>query len=144
MWGFFMTQPSGQDFKSGSEFAKKMIGTPWSNRACTFNACDCWGLVVLYYRHVRGIEIHHSAGYEADKAFLTCYRDEVNFWKDINSPGDGDVFIGYEGAQPAHIGLIVDGRALHSRGENGAVRSDRLSAIERAFTKVEYKRYAAD
>lgn len=139
-----MTQQTGPACKSASEFAARMIGVPWRNRSCTFDACDCWGLVVLFYRHVAGREIHHSAGYEADCDFITCFADEVIHWRSVAGPEEGGIFIAYDGGRPAHIGVIVDGRALHSRGENGAVRSDRLAAVERMFTRVEYKSYAAD
>ncbi|MBM7346227.1 hypothetical protein JOE09_005293, partial [Pantoea coffeiphila] len=47
-----MTQLNGQASLTGSDFARAMIGVPWANRACSWQACDCWGLVVLYYRHV--------------------------------------------------------------------------------------------
>ncbi|WP_240023962.1 NlpC/P60 family protein [Serratia marcescens] len=125
-----------------TEFIQRMIGIPWADRACAFDACDCWGLVVLYYRHVLGIELHHSAGYEAGEDFLTCYWDEVVFWHSTDTPYDDCVFVGYVGDRAEHIGLIVDGAALHSRGEGGGVRHDRLRVIERMFTKVEYLTHA--
>lgn len=37
---------------STSDFISKVIGVPWANRACSFEKVDCWGLCVLYYRHV--------------------------------------------------------------------------------------------
>jgi hypothetical protein len=39
---------------------------------------DCWGLVVLYYRHVLGLELHHVAGYESGADFITCYEENSN------------------------------------------------------------------
>lgn len=124
------------------EFINRMIGKPWKNRACTFEACDCWALVVLYYRHVLNIEIHHDAGYESDHDFVTCYNGEVEFWQRTKHPVDDGIFIGYLGSQPAHIGLIIDGKVFHSRGENGAVRMDRLIVLEKKFTKLEFMKYA--
>ena len=139
-----MTQLNGLASLTGSDFARAMIGVPWANRACSLQACDCWGLVVLYYRHVVGVEIHHSSGYEAASDFLTCFSDEVVFWQPAPAPQEGGIFIGYDGNQQAHVGLIIDGRALHSRGENGAVRSDRLSAVGKVFTRLEYMIYAGN
>lgn len=124
------------------EFINRMLDVPWVNRACSFDACDCWGLVVLYYRQVLDIEIHHDAGYESDRDFVTCYQGEVEFWQRTNHPVDDGIFIGYIGSQPAHIGLIIDGHAFHSRGENGAVRLDRLIVLEKKFTRLEFMRYA--
>lgn len=139
-----MTRQTGLALLRPDEFARHMIGVPWANRACTFHQCDCWGLVVLYYRHVAGKEIHHSPGYEAECDFHTCFTDEVVFWRQSEHPQEGCIFIAYEGSQKSHVGLVVNGRALHSRGESGAVRSDRLAAIEKIFTRVEYMVYAAD
>lgn len=139
-----MTQQNGPDLLTGSGFARAMIGVPWANRACSWQSCDCWGLVVLYYRHVVCVEIHHSPGYEAASDFRTCFSEEVVFWQPVPAPQEGGIFIGYDGNQQAHVGLIIDGRALHSRGENGAVRSDRLSAVEKVFTKLEYMIYAGN
>lgn len=59
---------------STSDFVRRVIGVPWANRACSFEKVDCWGLVVLYYRHVLGIELHQTPDYEAGADFFTCYR----------------------------------------------------------------------
>lgn len=125
-----------------SEFIEKVTGVPWVDRSCTFEAMDCWGLVVLYYRHVLGIEIHHAADYESGSDFLTCFEEEVVFWRDTEIFTDGGIFIAYYGAQPVHVGLIVDGMALHSRGECGHVRADNIRTIKKLFTRVEFKSYA--
>ncbi|ELY6320400.1 NlpC/P60 family protein [Cronobacter turicensis] len=124
------------------EFLNKVIGKPWKNRACSFDAMDCWALVVLYYRHVLGIEIHQTADYEGGKDFLTCYDADVVFWHRTESFEDGDIFVAWVGSKPVHVGLIVDGKALHSRGENGHVRPDAIRTIQKLFTKVEFYRYA--
>jgi len=128
---------------STSEFISRMIGKPWANRACTPDAVDCWGLVVLYYRQVLGIELHQTPDYESGADFFTCYQGDVVFWKPVPHPAEGGIFVGYKGSQPAHVGLILQRQALHSRGENGSVRLDSLMLIQRAFTKVEYFRYGA-
>ncbi len=73
-----MTQ-SSTPASSTSEFIRRMIGVPWSNRACTFDKVDCWGLCVLYYRHVLGTELHQTPDYEAGADFFTCYQSDVTF-----------------------------------------------------------------
>lgn len=127
-----------------AEFLERVVGMPWHNRACTFEAADCWGLVILYYRHVLGIELHHSPDYEAGEDFMTCFEGEVVYWHRAEHFSDGDIFIAYYGAQPVHVGLIVDGRALHSRGENGCVRSDQIRTIQKLFTRTEIYSYAGN
>jgi hypothetical protein len=51
---------------------------------------------------------------------------------------DDGIFVAWVGSQPVHVGLIVDGRALHSRGENGHVRFDAIRTIQKLFTRVEF------
>lgn len=125
-----------------TDFIKRMIGVPWVNRACSFDACDCWGLVTLYYRHVLSTELHDVAGYESDSDFLTCFSGEVVYWQRSDLPVSDGIFVGYVGSRPEHVGLIIDGNAFHSRGANGFVAMHRLPIIERAFTRLEYFTYA--
>ena len=123
-------------------FASSMIGKPWVYRASSLECVDCWGLVVLYYRRVLGIELHQVPDMETDKGFLTYYRDNVVNWKKIENPENDGVFVAYVGDEPKHIGIVLLGDALHASGDAGCVRYDKLRAIERKFTRLEYLRYA--
>lgn len=125
-----------------SEFIDRVTGVPWADRACSFDEMDCWGLVVLYYRHVLGIEIHHAPDYEAGADFLTCFSSEVVYWSLSDVIAEDGIFIAWYGSQPVHVGLIVEGRALHSRGESGHVRADNIGTIQKLFTRVEFYYYA--
>lgn len=127
-----------------SDFVNAMEGKPWRDRACSFEAADCWGLVVLYYRHVLGIEIHQTPDYEAGSDFLTCFEGDVVFWQQAEKSADGRIFIAYYGDEPKHVGLVVGGQAFHSRGEAGQVRFDKLRTLEKVFTRVEFYDYAVD
>jgi len=124
------------------DFIDKVTGLPWANRACTFEEVDCWGLVVMYYRHVLGIELHHSPDYEAGSDFHTCFEGEVIYWKPENIFVENGIFVALRGKQPVHVGLIVNGMALHSRCEGGHVRSDAVRTIQKLYTKVEFYSYA--
>jgi len=121
-----------------------MIGVPWANRSCSFEKVDCWGLVVLYFRHVLSTELHQTPDYEAGDDFFTCYQGDVTFWRPVSKPIEGGIFVGYQGSQPAHVGLVLNRQALHARGEGGSVRIDSLLVIQRAFTRVEYFEYGHD
>lgn len=96
----------------------------------------------MYYRHVLGIEVHQSADYESGRDFMTCYDADVVFWQRSETFCDEGIFVAWVGSQPVHVGLIVDGRALHSRGENGHVRFDAIRTIQKLFTRVEFYTYA--
>lgn len=124
------------------EFISRIEGVPWSNRACSFDAADCWGLVVMYYRHVLGIEVHQTADYESGRDFMTCYDADVVFWQRSETFCNEGIFVAWVGSQPVHVGLILGGLALHSRGENGHVRFDAIRTIQKLFTRVEFYTYA--
>lgn len=123
------------------DFIRKVNRLPWSDRACSFDAADCWGIVVLFFRHVAGIELHQTPDYEAGKDFITCYEGDRVFWK----PGgriEGNIAVFYRGDKPDHVGVVLDGnRCLHSRGEGEGVRIDLLPVLERAFTRTEFLQY---
>jgi cell wall-associated NlpC family hydrolase len=125
-----------------AEFIGKVTGLPWRNRSCSFEGVDCWGLIVLFYRHVMGKELHDVPGYESDAEFLTCFFNEIVFWQQSDVFSDGDMFVAYYGSTPVHVGLIIDGMALHSRGESGHVRSDHIRTVQKLYTKIEYYSYA--
>ncbi|HHE8491755.1 TPA: NlpC/P60 family protein [Enterobacter ludwigii] len=127
-----------------NEFISLIEGVPWSNRACSFDAADCWGLVVMYYRHVLGIEVHQTADYESGRDFMTCYDADVVFWQRSETFCDEGIFVAWVGSQPVHVGLILGGLALHSRGENGHVRFDAIRTIQKLFTRVEFYQYAGN
>ena len=126
------------------EFISRIEGVRWSNRACSLDAADCWGLVVMYYRHVLGIEVHQTADYESGRDFMTCYDADVVFWQRSETFCDEGIFVAWVGSQPVHVGLILGGRALHSRGENGHVRFDAIRTIQKLFTRVEFYQYAGN
>jgi len=126
------------------KFVELTIGKPWANRACSFERIDCWGLVCLYFLHVKGINIHHTEKYDADEDFITCFTDEVCFWTLCGTSHSADIFVAYVGNAPAHVGIIINGMAYHSRAESSQVRFDKIRTIERLFTKVEYYNYAVN
>ncbi|KFC12270.1 phage protein [Trabulsiella guamensis ATCC 49490] len=126
------------------EFIDLVIGIPWVNRACSFEEADCWGLVLLYYRHVLGIEISQSPDYENGSDFSVCYGTDAVYWLQTETFTEGGIFVAWIGSRPVHVGLVIDGHVLHSRGENGHVRKDAIRTIQKLFTKVEFYRYAGD
>lgn len=105
---------------------------------------DCWGLVVLYYRHVLGLELHHIAGYESGADFITCYEQERAHWRRVPVAATGCIAVFYRGEVPAHIGVMISPiKCLHARGEFGFVRCDSPLALLKVYSKVEYMVHGA-
>lgn len=129
---------------SDDEFIRMMFGKPYVDRHCSLDAVDCWGLVALYYRLVRGINIHHTNDYGNGCDFATCYHNEVDFWHRHEHPVPGGIFVAYRGAVPVHVGLIIDDNTIFHAREKTSVRFDKLRTLERLSTKVEYLTYASD
>lgn len=127
---------------SEEEFIAAMVGKPYVNRRCSLDAVDCWGLVVLYYRLVAGINIHHSDNYDSGKDFVTCFAEEVVFWENHDDPVIGGIFVSYRGSHPAHVGIVLGrDKILHAR-EKTAVRFDRIKTLKKLSTRVEWLTYA--
>lgn len=122
-----------------TEFVRIVNGRPWANRACCFDQMDCWGLVVLYYRNVLGLELHHIPGYESGADFITCYEAELAHWKSVPVATTGCLAVFYYGNDPAHVGLMISpSKCLHSRGEFGFVRADSALILQKIYNRVEY------
>lgn len=129
---------------SDADFFTLMLGKPYADRHCTYDAVDCWGLIALYYRDVHGVNIHHSDDYSKGSDFLTCFSDEVLFWEKHDQPVIGGIFVSYYGSFPRHVGIVVGrDKILHAR-EKTAVRFDRIETLKRVSTKVEWLTYAGD
>ncbi|ARU94549.1 NlpC/P60 family protein [Tatumella citrea] len=127
---------------TNDEFIRRVIGRPWANRACSFSQMDCWGLVVLYYRHVLNKELHHIPGYESESDFVTCYMQERAHWQKVIYLVKGCLAVFYRGEYPSHVGVMISpGKCLHSRGEQGFVRIDSPLTLTKVYQRVEYLKY---
>lgn len=124
-------------------FLSKIIGVHWKDRSCSFDSMDCWGLVVLYYRHVKGIELHDLPGYESGDDFITCHENLSEIWSQSSVEVNDCLVTFYHGDNPVHVGLIISpGKVLHSRGECGTVRIDSLLVLKRMYSDVRFMTYA--
>lgn len=128
------------------EFIKKVLGIPWVNRSSNFEAADCFGLIMLYYKHVLDIDLPVVDGFAENSEFLDCYNKGKTLWQEVKSPiENGIVFTCYRGDVPMHVGLCIgNGYALHSRGtekSHGKVEVHSLRAIERLYGKMSYHKF---
>ncbi len=129
-----------------NEFIKKTLGKPWVNRASSFDACDCWGLVVLYYKHVLDINIPTVQGFIENNNFEKCYQENNHLWEEVTKPiTEGLVFTCYKGGKPTHVGICAGhGKVLHSRGsfdDKGSVAVHSIRSIEAVYGKMTYHKF---
>lgn len=122
-----------------SEFIERAVGLPWIDRACSWQAMDCWGVVVMYFRYVYGEELPCVEGYQTRQTgIVEGMEDQLasGKWRQVDEPdGDCIAFMLFRNGVASHVGVIVDGKyALHSAGNadyEGQVRCDKLEVFRR-------------
>lgn len=134
---------------TSEEFIRRAVGLPWVDRACSWSAMDCWGVVMMYFRYVYDEELPFVEGYSSgDKTIASGFSEQVasGKWEKVDSAaGDCIVFTAYKDGVPCHVGVVVNGAyVLHSAGNeehDGHVRCDRLDAFRRFHRDIELYRY---
>jgi len=129
------------------EFIDRVKGLPWVNRASSFDEVDCWGLVLLYYKHVLDIELPEIAGYEQDECGTAQgWYSGIHQWQQLDRPVEhGLLFTCYQGKQPIHVGVTISTtKVLHCRGsaaEPGKVEIHSIRAIEHIYGKMTFHKF---
>lgn len=123
------------------EFAARAVGLPWIRWRSDWFAADCYGLVLLYYRSVLGIELGQVPQLAiADGFFRT--RDWI---EGPPEPGSA-MFMTWRDGAPTHCGILLPrGDVIHSqeghrRPEGGSARVTRLAAMARACADLRFYR----
>lgn len=122
-----------------NEFIRRSVGLPWIDRATNWEAMDCWGVVVMYFRYVYGEELPCVEGYHTgETSIIDGFQLQIDSgkWRQVDKPdGDCIAFMLFKQAIATHVGVIVDGKyALHSAGNydcEGQVRCDKLDVFRR-------------
>lgn len=130
------------------DFVIKTVGIPWENRASSFESCDCFGLVKLYYKHVLGYTISEVKGYEQGGDFQRVVDDNIDLqWSEVDNYQDGAMAIFYTHGEPKHIALCIGGaKFLHSHGSinrAGKVEVVKMRALKKLYNDVTYHRLQA-
>lgn len=127
------------------EFTTRIMETPWVEGKASFSGADCWGVVVLYYRHVHGIEIencHHEQHIGHIETGIAEQLDTGDWIETFAPDEDGVVFMAYVGDSPRHCGVISDGRVLHSAGGRerklAYCRRDRIEILQRMYRDMRF------
>lgn len=99
------------------EFASSMVGTPFLDKGRTREGCDCWGVCVLAYREVYGVELLSlDGGYErtSDAKVLeeVVKKEQASHWRQVEKPEPGDVVVLRVKGRHSHIGLVLNSREM--------------------------------
>lgn len=120
------------------EFVEKMIGVPWVRWAAEFTGCDCYGLLILYHRHVLGIELGGVPQMAINDGFAVAQG-----WEECTE--GATAFMCFAGPVAVHCGVILpNGVALHCEGKEdnpGNVRLSRLRSMKVIYGTIKtYRR----
>lgn len=131
-----------QQLLSPDQFSARAVGLPWIRWRSDWFACDCFGLVLLYYRTVLGIELGQvpqtdiASGFEQARGWIECGPD----------PGV-TAFMTWRDGAPTHCGVLLPrGHLIHAqegqdRPEDGSTRTTRLSVMVRACPDLRFYRH---
>jgi len=128
----------------------RYVGLPFLDHGRSLVGLDCWGLVCLVYRELRGIELpSYAADYvsAADRAEIAALiAGELAPWQEVPA-GEEMRFDGVlmrEGKFPRHVGLVTQpGKLLHvDRGETSRIEPYRFGFLSHRIVK--FYRYGAE
>jgi len=101
---------------------ERYLRIPFAPRGADWGGCNCWGLVVLAYRHELGIALPAYAEIAADDLRGAAAAMAANGadWRVVTDPQPYDLVLmrglsivgGQSLAVRAHVGLVVPGGAV--------------------------------
>lgn len=124
-----------------AEFAQRAIGLPWVRWRSDWAACDCYGLLVLYFREVRGVDLGAVPQTDIATGFAAA-----SGWAQCEPHPGRSAFMAWRDGAPTHCGVLLPGgMLLHAEGSpeaGGSVRATRLAAMQRLYRDLRFYEYA--
>lgn len=129
------------------EFQNKMIGVQWKNRESSFTGCDCYGLVLLFYKHVCNIDIEPDKDYTDENIDLNQgFAKITKGFIEVSKPSkNGLMFVTFKDKKPTHVGVVISKtHVLHCFGnlENGgSVKIHSIRTLKNVYGKMKFYKY---
>ena len=118
------------------EFARTAIEIPFREKGRSWDGIDCWGLVVLGYREVLGIELpcyteHYESTSELNRLRKVFTRERDAYWREVRRR-EGAVAMILRRNLRVHVGIVIGRRdILHCEEGAGTILDrDRHLRIE--------------
>ncbi|KTT17970.1 NlpC/P60 family protein [Pseudacidovorax intermedius] len=123
------------------QFAARAVGVPWVRWRSDWQAMDCFGLIVLYHRHVLSIELGEVPQTDIAAGFAAAPG-----WRECGRGAGATCFMAWRDGAPQHCGVLLPGdMLLHAEANEihppGSVRVTRLAVAERAYGLLRFYRY---
>lgn len=123
------------------EFITRAVGLPWVKWHSDWGAVDCFGLIVLWFREVLGIDLGTVPKTDIAEGFSLAAG-----WVECEAEAGATCFMAWRDGAPTHCGVLLDGgRVLHAEGSEekpGSVRVTRLSVMRKVYGSLKFYRYA--
>lgn len=124
-----------------SEFAERAVGLPWVRWRSDWGACDCFGLVVLYYREVLGIDLGSVPQTDVAGGFFA----QAERWRECEPEPGATVWMAWRDGSPTHVGVLIDAaHVMHAEGSpetGGSVRVNRLDVLRKLYGETRFVRF---
>lgn len=124
---------------TADEFAARAVGLPWVRWRSDWQACDCYGLVLLYWREVLGLELGAVPRTSISDGF---HGGAGSAWAECGPEPGASAWMAWRDGAPTHCGvLLLGGQLLHAQeGPEGAgsVRITRLAAMHRLHPDIRF------
>ena len=93
---------------------KKYSDIPFEKRGCSFNGCDCYGFVKLWYKHELGIELSTYSLCPKDIPDDFIETEASSFFTRVSDYADHDALIILDvDKKPKHTGIFFNNHVLH-------------------------------
>jgi hypothetical protein len=102
---------------------ENFIGVPFLDKGRTFNGCDCYGLVKLYYKEILNIEIPETI-ITADKPrriFANYLKEISENWKPCEPKANAVIAMSVNSEFPnlvTHFAVMIDDKRFIDTREN--------------------------
>lgn len=123
------------------QFADRAVGVPWRRWRSDWHGMDCYGLIVLYWREVLGVDLGDVPQTDIAAGFAAAQD-----WHECGPEPGASAWMSFVDGAPTHCGVLLPGgMLLHAEGDvdrPGSVRVTRLVVIARLFPDLRFYRYA--
>ena len=122
------------------QFTDRALATPWVRWGDSWDGCDCFGLVVMWHRHVIGIELGHVPHTDIESGFLSARN-----WERCEIESGATCFMAFLNGAASHCGVVLDSlQLIHAQGSSdrgGRVKVSPMAAIQRLYGDIKFYRY---
>lgn len=113
----------------------RLLTVPYASGGSSWSGADCWGIVELWYRHVREVELSDRDDRPPGPNSVQGWAEEALGWQPISAPEDHCLLLMRSGRLSAgHVGIVYKGRVLHSAKSHGCVYQPLSDRLIRAST----------